>query len=306
MFPAGRADVAVRWVGLRSGLKVRAIEAGPADGPPVLLIHGWACSVFTFHRTIAPLAAAGFRVLAVDLKGHGLSDKPIDAGEYTTPAMLAHLHEVLDALGVERAAVVGHSLGGALALALALDSPERVGRLALLAPVGLGKSFLLPLVRALTPSLVTPLLPHLMRRSVAALVLRYATGSLRGLGEREVDEYWAPTQFPAAVFAGRALAHEFDWEPVPAPRLATLRAPTQLVVGSRDRLLDPRAASRRLRAARPDAEIRIVNGAGHVSLEERPDEVNAALVAFLRAELPTPAVPAVTAPTESAAADFRG
>lgn len=284
MFPAGRADIAVRWVGLASGLKVRAIEAGPTDGPTVFLLHGWGCSVFSFHRTIGPLAAAGYRVVAWDLKGHGLSDKPLGPGEYSTAAMTAHLHEVLDAFGVDRAAVVGHSLGGALALALALDSPERVSRVALLAPVGLGESRMLSVVRALTPAPLSPLLPSLMHRWIAELVLRVASGDLRGLGEREVDEYWAPTQFPAAVLAGRALAHEFDWKPVPAARLAGLRPPTLLVVGSNDRLLNPRVAERTLRAACPSADVVLVRGAGHVAPEERPDEVNAALLRFLAPE----------------------
>ena len=286
MFPAGRADIAVRWVGLRSGLKVRAIEAGPVDGPPVFLIHGWACTVFTYHRTIAPLAAAGFRVLAADLKGHGLSDKPLAPGEYSTPAMGAHLREVLDALGVERAAVVGHSLGGALALDLALDSPERVSRLALLAPVGLGKSHLVSLVRALTPPAVSPVLPYLVPRWVAELVLRYASGSFGGFGEREVDEYWAPTQFRAAILAGRAAAHEFDWTPIRPERLAGLQTPTLVVIGSHDRMVDLRTARHQL-ASRPGIEVYVVQGAGHVALEERPDEVNAVLLRFLAPEVET-------------------
>jgi pimeloyl-ACP methyl ester carboxylesterase len=284
MFPAGRDDIAVRWLGLRSGIKVRAIEAGPAGGSPVVLIHGWGCSVFTFHRTIGPLADAGFRVLAVDLKGHGLSDKPLGAGEYTSPAMVAHFREVLDALGVARAAIVGHSLGGALALDVALASPDRVSRLALLAPVGLGKSGMAVLVRALTPRFMSPFLPHLVRRWIAKLVLRFAYGRFHGFSERDVDEYWAPTQFPAATLAARAVAHEFDWAPIDPARLASLRAPTVVVFGSHDRMIEPRSAGRLL-ASRPGVQLRIVQGAGHVALEEYPDEVNDALIAFLEPEL---------------------
>lgn len=284
MFPAGRRDVVVRWLGLRSGLEVRAIEAGPAAGPPVVLIHGWGCSVFTFHRTIAPLAEAGFRVLAADLKGHGLSDKPLAAGDYSTPAMVAHFRDILDAFGVGRAAVVGHSLGGALALDFALASPDRVSRLALLAPVGLGRTAVVSLVRALTPRAVAPVLPHLIGRWVAKLVLRLAYGSFHGFSERDVDEYWAPSQFPAAARAAVAMAHEFDWSPLPPDRLATLRPATLVVVGSRDRMIEPRSAGRLL-ASRPGVELRIVRGAGHVALEERPDEVNAALLAFLAPEI---------------------
>ena len=72
---------------------------------------------------------------------------------------------------------------------------------------------------------------------------------------------------------------------MPAERLATLRPPTLLIVGSRDRLLNPRTAYRTLLAACPSAEVRIVRGAGHVALEERPDEVNDALLRFLAPEV---------------------
>lgn len=284
MFPAGHPGIAVRWLGLRSGIKVRAIEAGPASGPPVVLIHGWACSVFSFHRTIAPLAAAGFRVLAADLKGHGLSDKPLAAGEYTTPAMIAHFREILDAFGVARAAIVGHSLGGALALDVVLASPDRVSRVALLAPVGLGRSGMAVLVRALTPRIVVPLLPGLVGRWLAKLVLRFAYGRFGGFSERDVDEYWAPSQFPAAALAARAVAHEFTWTPITAERLATLRPPVLVVVGSRDRMVEPRSAGRLL-ASRPGVRIHVVEGAGHVALEERADEVNGVLLDFLAPEL---------------------
>jgi len=274
----------VRRVRLASGLTVRAIECGPADGPAVFLVHGWACSVYTFRRNLRALADAGFRVHSADLKGHGLSDKPLAPTEYGTEAMAEHLSQILDALGVGRVALVGHSMGGALALDVAMRWPERVTRVALLDSVGLGEARLVKVVRALTPAPLTPLLPRLARRWMVTVVLRFAYGAFGGFAERDVDEYWAPTQFPEAVYAARLIAHHFTWSPVPAERLGELRCPALVLFGTRDRLVSPRSARQLLDALR-DGRLALVEGAGHVALEERPEEVNRHLVSFLSPEL---------------------
>jgi len=283
MFPAGSRDIAARVVTLRSGLRVRTLECGPASGTPVFLVHGWACSVYSFRHNFAPLAAAGFRILSADLKGHGLSDKPTARGEYTVEAMVAHLLEILDALGVGRTALVGHSLGGALALDVAMRAPERVSRIALLDSVGLGPSRLIALVRLLTPRAAAPLLPFLARRWMVSLVLRAAYGRWGGFSARDVDEYWAPTQFPEAVLAARSMAHEFSWAPKPPAGLHAILAPTLVLFGTRDRLVDFRATAELVKAL-PNGRLHLVRGAGHVTPEEAPEEVNRVLGEFLGPE----------------------
>src|SRR5512141_202674 len=124
MFPAGRRDLRAHFLQLPSGLRVRIVEAGDETAPVVLLIPGWACSSWIFHDTIAPLADAGFRAVAVDLKGHGLSEKPPEPKHYTTEAMRDHVIEIIDALGAERVRLVGHSMGGALVGHVAAAMPE--------------------------------------------------------------------------------------------------------------------------------------------------------------------------------------
>lgn len=292
MFPAGASDVTARFVTLRSGLRVRTLECGPADGAPVFLVHGWACSVYSFRHNFAPLAAAGFRVLSADLKGHGLSDKPTAAGEYTVEAMVAHLGDILDALGVGRAALVGHSLGGALALDVAMRFPERVSRIALLDSVGLGRSGLVSLVRLLTPRAVAPLLPRLTRRWMVSLVLRVAYGGRGSFSGRDVDEYWAPSQFPESVLAARAMAHEFSWTPQPLERLRTLYAPTLVLFGTRDRLVNFGATAQLVKQL-PNGRLHLVRGAGHVTPEEAPEEVNRVLRDFLVPDLGAGASPRI-------------
>lgn len=115
-----------------SGAEIFLRTAG--DGPPVLLIHGYPQSHVTWHR-LAPLLASGFRVVCPDLRGYGASDGPAaDAthAAYSKRAMARDMVEVMQALGAERFAVVGHDRGGRVAYRLALDHPARVTALALL------------------------------------------------------------------------------------------------------------------------------------------------------------------------------
>src|SRR4030081_2037048 len=124
MFPAGDPAYRVSFPRLRSGLKVRVVERGDPKSPPVVLVHGWGCSVYVFRRNMPAIAAAGFRAIAVDLKGRGWSDKPIAGDEYTIDSLVEHLRDILDALELERPALVGHSLGGSLIYHFACRYPR--------------------------------------------------------------------------------------------------------------------------------------------------------------------------------------
>ncbi|WP_380169390.1 alpha/beta fold hydrolase [Jannaschia sp. R86511] len=104
-------------------------EAGPEDGPVVLLLHGFPDSRHLWRHQVAALATAGHRVLAPDLRGYGDSDRPEQVGDYAMRHLLADVTGLLDATGVERAAVVGHDWGAVLAWAFAAARPERVDRL---------------------------------------------------------------------------------------------------------------------------------------------------------------------------------
>ncbi|MEO7455207.1 MAG: alpha/beta fold hydrolase, partial [Gemmatimonadaceae bacterium] len=120
MFPAGAAHVRVRWLALPGGVSIRVAESGDASGAPVLLLHGWGASLYMWRDWFAPLAAAGRRVIAVDLPGHGLSDKPTDAGRYSLGRMVASLRELIEIERFDAPRIIGQSMGGAIALELAL------------------------------------------------------------------------------------------------------------------------------------------------------------------------------------------
>src|ERR1044072_451704 len=83
MFLAGDPGYRIRFQRLRSGMSIRAVDRGDPNAPPVLMVHGWGCSAYIFRDNMPALAAAGFRAIGIDLKGHGLSDKPQHDSAYT-------------------------------------------------------------------------------------------------------------------------------------------------------------------------------------------------------------------------------
>ncbi|MFI5231759.1 MAG: alpha/beta fold hydrolase [Gemmatimonadales bacterium] len=263
---------------LAGGLGLRVLEAGPPDGKPLLLLHGWAISSYLWRHNIAALADAGYRVHVPDLPGHGLSDAPLAKGSYTLEALADHLGALLDTLDLERAPVVAQSMGGRIALELARR--HRVTRLALFGPVGFGEVSQLREIVPFLPKLPGALAAMLVPREIVEIVQRRVYGKIGWFTERDVDEYWAPTQFPAVVQATVQMLREFDWELVAPELLAGISTPTLVVFGTLDGTVRPHGVER-LVAALPHGRLQWIEGGGHVVMEEVPDRVNALLVEFL-------------------------
>ncbi|HET7553704.1 MAG TPA: alpha/beta hydrolase [Gemmatimonadaceae bacterium] len=279
IYPAGIEATSARYVGLPSGIRVRVVESGSEEGEAVVMLPGWGCSAYAFRKNIGALAERGARVVAVELKGQGGSDKPLGEREYSVESLTRHTIEVLDALGIEKATLVGLSLGGLIAAHVALQEPERVKRLALLDPVGFGRVRLVGLAQ-LFPTAMGAMLPRIAGRWAFGLALHCAYGSLGKPTARDVDEYFAPARDPAFVQTLWAQLHEVDWRLLTADELSRLTMPLLVIFGCKDRLVSPRNAERLVREA-PDGRAIFIEGAGHASPEEAPDEVNAALVEFI-------------------------
>lgn len=280
MYPAGVPGISIRWLTLPSGLRVRAAQAGDESAPPVVLLAGWGASLYMYRRNILPLADAGFRVSAVDLKGQGLSDKPDDPEEYTLESLTSHVLEVLDALGAERAAVVAQSMAGAVATHVAVTHPSRVNRLALVSPVGFGQ---VPLIRPLSrlAGVMAPVAPYLASRSVFEHFVRWAYGWRGAPTQRDVEEYWAPSRDPMFVRSLFLLLRHMDWSLLDEEILRGIRCPLLLIFGTDDRVVSPRDC-RRLAAMVPAARTLLIPGAGHAALEIASDVVNPELTEFLQ------------------------
>jgi pimeloyl-ACP methyl ester carboxylesterase len=278
MYPAGIPGIAARFIKTASGIRVRVVESGPDDGPPIVLLTGWGGCVYAYRKNIPALAAAGLRVIAVDMKGQGLSDKPSDPTEYTLPGMTSHVIEVLDALGLKRTRLVGQSMAGKIAAQAALEAPARVERLALIGAVGVGRVSGAALLGRL-PLRSFDLLDSVTSRWTFRAVLHRAYGSLGKPTARDVEEYYAPTSDPNFVRALFLLLKEFDWRLFTPEELARFTMPVLIICGSEERIVTSDRAGR-VAARMPDARVVMVEGAGHVVNEEAPEQSNQALVEF--------------------------
>jgi len=277
-------------VTLSDGVTVRVAESGDASAPTVLLVHGWGASMYMWRDWFAPLAAAGRRVVAVDLPGHGLSDKPTDLGRYTLASLVGVLREVIELRALETPDIVAQSMGGTIALAAAVRRAAPVGRLVLVNPACFGLVSALRLARRVTPLATKPVVDRLVPRWVVARGHRLVFGDPSLITDEDIDQYWAPSQFPGYARAMLRLVHEFSWDRpsvrVMVSRLRSLAPPTApplVVLGTRDRLvLGARAYAAAVRAAGAPLEIFESDGGGHAVNEERPGEVLDVVRRFLQ------------------------
>jgi pimeloyl-ACP methyl ester carboxylesterase len=261
-------------------LRLSALEAG--SGPPVIAMHGLGATKGSFLPTVAALADR-FRMVAVDLPGFGDSSKPIGAS-YDAPFFAQAVVDLMDALELDRVHLIGNSLGGRIALEVGLLSPERVDRLALLAPSLAWRRARpwVPLLRLTRPELgLVQLAP---RGIVDAIVRRLIPGADDGWTAAGVDEFLRAYLTPAgrAAFYAAARSIYLDEPHGDAgfwTRLRELQPRSLFVWGRRDTLV-PIAFARHVEEALPQARHLELN-CGHVPQIERPRETNAALREFL-------------------------
>jgi 3-oxoadipate enol-lactonase len=279
MYPAGEAGVSVRSVPFRDGVSLRVLESGAPSSTAVVLVHGWAGSVYSFAETIPALTGAGHRVVAIDLPGHGLSDKPRDRVWYSVPAMADAVAAVIAACGINRYALIAHSMSGAIALELSARTFNRPTRVVFVGAVGVGRVALAWVARFLTPRFVVGMIPPLLGRPLARVICGLAFGVNDRPTERDVEEYWAPTQFDGFAHALVACLHRANWHRESRAELGAFKVPTLVIAGGRDRVVQGVAHGGRYI---PGARVVEVPEAGHLVMQECSAKVNPELVSFLK------------------------
>jgi pimeloyl-ACP methyl ester carboxylesterase len=250
--------------------------------PPVVLLHGWLLSHYMWRHVVGPLAQAGHAVIALDLPGFGESDRPPTASyRYDATAFSDTVLDTLDTLGVERASLVGSSLGGAIALVTAARHPDRVERLAVLGPVVYSMN-LPPEGHAVRVPVVGQMLFRLAlaRKNIRAVMKKdiYFDPSL--VTDDWVDYVWERVQRPGGVEAAHRALEVISNPDVVRQSLGAVRAPTLIVWGEQDQVY-PLASGRRLHGQLAGSELRVIPACGHAPAEEKPEELCAALLPYL-------------------------
>jgi pimeloyl-ACP methyl ester carboxylesterase len=252
------------------GVGMHYVEEG--SGPTVLLIHGFGGHTYSFRHTI-PSLSADHQAVALDLQGFGYSERP-EEGDYSLTEQARLVTRFMERLGIERAVVIGHSMGGGVAMRVATTWPDRVEKLVLVASVP-GEGF--PTVSGRTLPLAKLILPLLTRLAASRLLSATVLDPSSVTAETR-EAYLAPLRIRGSMDGlYQMLRDNSRLGPVDHERI---RQPTLILGGAGDRVISHRALER-LRERLPHAVLVTVEGAGHLLLEERPDECNAAIRRFI-------------------------
>ncbi len=263
-----------------SGARLYYYAAGSrGTGDPVIFLHGFPASSHLW-RDVVPLVPAGHRVVVLDLLGYGRSDRP-GTHDLSIAAHGGRVLALMDALRIPRAAFVGHDLGGGIAQQLAVDHPERVARIALIASVGFDAwpPRELKLARSALP---------IARRMPAKPLMSALRRALKGAyeemehGARSVEMYLRPFESPGGREA--LLAHVAALDPEEtialAPRLPQIDMPVSVIWGADDPIL-PLSLGRQLQQAIPNATLDVLPDVMHYPPETAPEAVAEVLKRWL-------------------------
>jgi 2-succinyl-6-hydroxy-2,4-cyclohexadiene-1-carboxylate synthase len=260
------------------GPKLNVREYGAPGDRAVVLLHGYTASIEWWDKVAPTLAGMGQRVIAIDLVGHGGSEKPRDAAQYGLAGQTAAVRRALEALGVHHAVLIGHSMGGHIATALAESDPDLVERIAVVDTYGATGLFEEP---ALAGADCWPIIGAALDR------LR----GVHAVTESSLQDGFAPG-FPVPDLAYRSLEQltqhgvcdsnpdeEVNRDRAVADQLAALHKPVLVIWGEHDVLTPTAQNVARFRAA--GIEPRIISGAGHSPMVEAPDAFVAAVSDFV-------------------------
>lgn len=257
------------------GLRTNYLEVG--EGTPVVLVHGSGpgVSAHANWRVVLESFAPGFRVLAPDMVGFGFTERPADR-RYDLGTWVDHLRGFLDAMGLERTHLVGSSWGGALALALAAEYPDRVAHLVLSGSIGVSFPVTdgLSTVWGYTPGLEN------MRRVAEVLVADRSLVTDDLVQERYAASVHADAQDSYARMFQPPLERRLDALAMPESRIAALPHRTMIVHGRDDRVVPLDVALRFLHLL-DQSELHVFARCGHLPQAERPREYGALLTHFL-------------------------
>jgi pimeloyl-ACP methyl ester carboxylesterase len=273
------------------GVSLHYAEAGPGDGPLVVLLHGFPEFWYSWRRQLPALAQAGFHVVAPDMRGYGLSDKPSGWREYHTDVVAGDIAGLIGHFGVERAHVVGHDWGGAVAYSVAMFHPEVVDRLAILnVPHPARMLAASRTVKQLKKSWYVflfqiPVLPEWwIAREDFSFAKRSLRAGARGAFSDEDLERYVEAWSQQGALTGMVNYYRAYLRRSPRRMLARMRpieAPTLIIWGERDRYIGSELAEPESKWV-PNLRVERLEEASHWVQHEAPERVNELLIGFLR------------------------
>ena len=263
------------------GVRLRLRDTGPRDAPAVILLHGFGASLDTWEPWAQTLSER-FRIIRFDLPGFGLTG-PDPTGDYSDARDMRILTGLMDQLGIDRASLIGNSLGGRIVWNFAALNPDRVTRLVLVSPDGFASPGF-QYDRVSETPLMMQALPYVAPRGLLKANLAPAYANKEALSEATLTRYrdmmLAPGVRPAILARmGQVILRD------PAPTLAGIQTPTLLLWGEKDAMIPISNAADYLRYM-PHARLVSLPSLGHVPFEEDPVKSIAPVEVFLSGETP--------------------
>ena len=265
-------------------LRMHLVEAGPPDGPPVLVLHGWPQHWYQWRHQIPALAEAGYNVIVPDLRGFGQTDAP--PGGYDKENMATDVLTLMDAMGLERVRLLAHDWGGWIGFIMCVREPGRVSRYMPLNIAHLwgktdGRTVAATWRFWYQAVIASPFGPRLLRGRPGFVdrVIQGGSPNPQAWTEEDLRAYSRPLQEPARAHASQQLYRTFLVKEFPAIaagryRKERLTVPTRMLFGVDDFAISPALLRRDTREFADDFEIEFVPDTGHFIGEERPELVN--------------------------------
>lgn len=265
------------WHSPEGTFAMHYVEKG--EGPNhILLLHGFRAHTYTWRFLIDPLAKAGYHVWAIDLIGFGLSDKP-EHVPYNSDFFIDQLRAFMDAKGISKAHFVGNSMGGGLALNLAISDPLLVSSLSLLNALGYPHDlpWMVSVCRYIR-QIWTPLLgPRMVRETMKSIVY-----DQRNITDEQVEAYSLPYRLPGGIMATLLTLQQFDNQKIVSMvKQYSSTQPMLVIWGEQDCQL-PFNHFEKFITDFPNARKLLIPQCGHLPQEESPHEVLSTLLEFLK------------------------
>ncbi len=254
------------------------------EGEPLLLIHGYGAATWVWEKQIDVLSRS-YGVYALDLIGHGFSDRPKIS--YTPRAYIHFLKEFMDRVGIEKASLIGNSMGGGIAWGMAILYPERVDRLILIdcVPPDVLRQVKNESLRTLIAIRDIPLLPYLVisARSKSSIrwVLEESVSDAKLITPEVVKRQYQISRIKGTTWVLYSTLKRAEEVLELKDRFSLIRHPTLFIWGEKDVIFPPYVGEA-LHRAIPESQFKLIEKSGHIPMWETPDEVNQAVLDFLK------------------------
>jgi non-heme chloroperoxidase len=254
-------------VTLSDGVRIHYLQQGPLEGPAVIFLHGYSDSSFSFSR-VMPMMPAAFRVIAPDFRGHGASDKPV--GGYQITELAADVLELMDALELRSAIIVGHSMGSFVAQAIAEHAPQRVAALALIGSAPVARNATIHELKKSVDALVDPVDHAFVREFQYSTIAQPVPESFMNAAIENSK------QMPAAIW--RAI---IDGMIAFEPAQTRPQVKTMIIGGTLDTVFSV-SEQTTLATQFAGARLRLFDDVGHTPHWERPEAFVRELLGFVK------------------------